>query len=1196
LTRIQKPAYLAAGKQQVTHMRNLLLITALTTAVSMNIHAQSNPPAQAKIAAPDPHIYFEENKNQWPAQVMFKADLPGGVVYLEKNKLTFGTHSLADLDRIHEMEHDAKTNADWENARNAKVKCHAWYVHFDGGNPQTTAQGERRETALSNYFIGNDPQRWASNVQRFGGVLYNGLYDGIDLRTYSAGGWFKYDFIVAQGADVKQIKLRYEGVTPVLQKDGSLLLNPQTGNVVEQKPVAWQIDNGKKIPVRCVYKLKGNVLSFEFPDGYNENLQLIIDPVLVGATYSGSTATTYGHSATFDNQGNIYSGGRCFGQGYPATPGAYDLIFGGYVDIAISKYDQTASTLFWATYVGGTSDEYVHSMFVHTNGNLYIFGSVNSTDYPVTAGCFDGTHNGSSDILVTELNPTGSALVGSTFVGGGGSDGLDMMALGYQQRGEIIVDGAGNAAVASVSSSANFPTTPGSVQPVLGGQQDAVVFSLNPGLTSMNFCTYFGGTNNDSGQGVRVSANSGEVYFCGSTASGATFPASPWAYQSVSPGGNSDGYVAHLDPAGSMLAAATFFGTTGDDQCFFLDLDSGDDVYIYGTAPGGTGAPITAGVYSNPNSPMFVAKLDPFFVGLIYSTQIGSGSLFGTLSPTAFMVDICENVYIAGFGGNNYPTTSNALYTAANAPGSCYLAVLAKDALALNYGTLYGGYHVDGGTSRFDPQGIVYHGVCQGGAGFPTTPGAYNAGPGPGWDICPFKIDFQQVGVIAQAVASPSDTGCVPYTVSFTNNSVGVDYLWDFGDGSPTTTVVAPTHTYTVTGTFTVTLIASDSTSCVTHDTLQFTITVLAAPVVDLGLDSTFCSTVSGYTLDAGNPGLTYIWSTGATSQTISPTAAGTYWVIADNGSCSDTDSVVVQLVQPPPPLVNDSLCVGQTHTLTVSTGQAWLWNTGATTQSITVNTTGDYDVTITDGPCVFHDTVHVHFFPYPIVDLGNDTIMCTPDNLLLDADNPGATYLWQDGSAAQTFNATNAGSYHVMVTANNCASLDTIAIAYTPQPELGSAITLCEVLDVTLNPGTFPPTATFLWNTGEVTPTIQISQPDTYRVVIQNGPCTLTDSILVTGMPGEGALYIPNTFTPNRDGKNEQLLAMGTGITEFRMRVFNRWGQLLYTSNDIYDGWNGQYNNNLVQEDTYVIIIDYRTTCNNNRLERRVTHVNVLR
>lgn len=1176
-------------------MRHIITTSAGILFTAIQCWAGTNPPAQAKIAQQDPHIYYEENKNQWPSQVLFKADLPGGIVFLEKQRLTFGTHSLADLNRIHELEHDAKTNADWENARQEKVKCHAWFVNFVGSNPMTTAAGEKQETARSNYFIGNDASRWASDVRRFGGVYYNGLYEGIDLRTYSEGGWFKYDFIVAQGADASQIKLNYEGVTPVLQKDGSLLLNPSTGNVVEQKPVAWQIDNGQKIPVRCVYKLNGSVLSFSFPDGYNQNLPLIIDPVLVGATYSGSTATTYGHSATFDNLGNIYSGGRCFGQGYPATPGAYDLTFAGSVDIAISKYDQTASTLFWATYVGGTSDEYVHSMFVHTNGNLYIFGSVNSTNYPTTAGCFDATHNGASDILVTELNPTGSALVGSTYVGGSASDGLDQMAFGYQQRGEIVVSGNGSAYVASVTSSANFPATAGSVQPAIGGMQDAAIFSLNAGLTAMNFCTFFGGSDNESGQGIRVSAVTNEVFYCGSTAS-ANFPASGWAYQSVSPGGNSDGYVAHLDPAGSMLASATYFGTVGDDQCYFLDLDASDNVYIYGTAPGGAGVPITAGVYSNPNSPMFVAKLDPFFVGLIYSTQIGTGNMFGTLSPTAFMVDICENVYIAGFNGTSYPTTSNALYTSANSPGSCYLAVLAKDALALNYGTLYGGSHVDGGTSRFDPQGIVYHGVCQGGGGFPTTPGAYNAGPGPGWDICPFKIDFQQVGVIAQAVASPSDTGCVPYTVSFTNNSVGIDFLWDFGDGSPTTVVVSPTHTYTTVGTFTVTLIASDSSSCVTHDTLQFTITVLGAPVVSLGADTTFCGNVSGITLDAGNPGLTFTWSTGATTQTISPTAPGTYWVEADNGACSARDTLVINQVLAPPPMTDDTLCQGQPKTLTAGPGQSWLWSTGATSQGIIVTATGNYSVAVVDGPCVFIDTAYVLFNPYPVVNLGNDTIMCVPTNLLLDADNPGAAYLWNDGSTNQTLQASASGDFSVTVTALNCATSDTINIEYTNQPDLGSAITLCEVLDVTLNPGTFAPGSTYLWSTGETTPTIQISQPDTYRVVIQNGPCILNDSIIVTGMPGEGALYVPNTFTPNRDGKNDQFLALGTGITEFKMRIYNRWGQLIYTGNTIYDGWNGQLNGVLVQEDTYVVIMDYRTTCNNNRLERKVTHVNVIR
>jgi gliding motility-associated-like protein len=938
---------------------------------------QTKTPAQAPKVT-DASVYFEQNQNQWPAQVKFKANVAGGAVWLESNRLTWATHSVADLNRIHDEEFHAAGagQAHKHEAGNDKVKCHAWYVHFEGASTTSSIVPIGLRNEYSNYFKGNNPERWAGNVARYNAVMYQQLYPGISLKAYSSGVNFKYDFQLNVGADAANIQLRYEGVNIALNSNGNLEVKAHSGTITEEAPVAWQVINGKTIPVSCKYKLNGQVLSFEFPKGYDKSQPLIIDPVIVASTYSGTTATTYGHSATYDNLGHIYSGGRCFGQGYPATAGAYDLTFDGNVDIAISKYNPTGSALLWATYIGGSGAEYVHSMFVNTSNELYIFGSVSSSNYPTTAGAFGATSAGLDDILVTHFNSTGSGLIGSTYVGGSGSDGLDQTAMGYQQRGEIVVDASGNAYVASSSSSTNFPVTASSFDQTLGGMQDGVAFSINATMTTMNWSAYVGGSSNDAGLGIRVDPTSGDIFVCGSTSS-SNFPATSGAYQSTLQG-SSDAYAVHIASGGSTLTAATFIGTASTEIGYFLDVDGDGDVYVYGSTQGAM--PVSAGVYSNPGSAMFVVKLDPMLSGIIYSTVVGDGTP-AALTPSAFLVDVCENVYIAGFGASAYPATANAFYTGPSV-GSCYLAVLERDAQSLIFATYYGAYHVDGGTSRFDPQGIVYHAVCQGGGGFPTQPNAYNAGPGPGWDVCVFKIDFEAVGTQAVAAASPSDTGCVPYTVTFNNaGSTGNNYIWNFGDNTPQDTAQSPTHTYTAVGTYTVTLIAVDSNSCKPTDTAFVVINVVSQLPVDLGRDTVICNTAP-LSLSANVGGATYTWSTGATTQSISVTQPGTYWVEVNTASCSARDTIVVSPLSPPN-LGNDFLiCPGENITLEPNfPGTAYLWSTGDTSRTIEVSQPGTYSLQLFIGPCVVYDTIVVglgsggSFFPINVFSPDGDGV-----------------------------------------------------------------------------------------------------------------------------------------------------------------------------------------------------------------------------
>lgn len=945
----------------------------------------------ALMASPKSPIHFEENKGQWPAPVLFKSDIPSGHIFLERNSLLFSFYSAADLDRIHEATHDSHSRNEQRQLEQQRVRCFAYRVSFAGGTGTALVNGDTKLEQYSNYFIGNKSENWAGHVANYRQVRYESLYKGIGMAFYGNEMHPEYDLIVQPGADVSQIDMQYEGIQNMQLQDGKLVLDLGFMQITEAAPIAYQFIDRAKVPVACRFTLKNNSVSFEFPEGYNHNYELIIDPVIVASTYSGSTMTTYGHSATFDAQGNIYSGGRCFGTGYPVTVGAYDLSFAGSVDIAISKYNPTGTNLIYATYIGGTVDEYAHSMFAQ-NDELYIYGSAASSDYPTTAGAFDATFNGGSyDIVVTHLNSSGSALLGSTYIGGTASDGNNAIYTHYGDpyRGEIIVDAAGNALIASFTSSPDFPASPGAYDVSHNGAQDGCVIKLPPNMSTLSWATFLGGTGNDATFGLRLSAG-GDVFVCGATTSN-DFPITVGTYQTTYQGGTLDAFVSCLSGSGAALNASTYFGTADLDEAFFMDIDYDGDVYIYGEARGG--APVTAGVYSVPNSKMFVSKLNPALSTVLVSTVIGDGAST-TLAPSAFMVDVCKNIYLAGFGATpSFPVTSDAFY-ANTGIGNCYLAALAPNMTSLLFGTFYGANHVDGGTSRFDPSGIVYHAVCQGGAGFPTQSNAWDTGISPpGWDVCVFKIDFEQTGVQAAAAPAPSSSGCAPFAVNFTNTSTGVDYIWDFGDGSPTDTSTAPSHTFIATGVYTVMLIAIDSSTCNIADTSYVTITVLNQISTFLGNDTAFCPPGT-VLLDAGISGATYSWSTGASSQTINVNSPGTYWVTVSLGSnCTATDSLEVSVFTFNGIGPDQEICPGSVVTLSGTTpGVDYEWSTGATSSSIEVSQAGIYWVEMTYGNCVASDTMVLDYsaggeiFPPNVFTPNSDGV-----NDFYDVGNPAA-------------------------------------------------------------------------------------------------------------------------------------------------------------------------------------------------------------
>jgi gliding motility-associated-like protein len=1244
-------------------------------------------------------IRFTENKNQWDKNILYRAQLDGGVLFLEKNCFTYSFYDKATLRAAH-FGHAKNAPI---NQASKPVKSHAFRVSFLNSLPEVSTEAKQICKDYNNYYIGNDETKWASHVGNYKEVIYDNIYKGIKIQLLARTNSIKYNFLVAAQANAASIQLNYEGLDSIYLNEGNLLLKTSLNELTEQKPYAYQLINGEQITVPCNFVLKNKTVSFQFPHGYNRNVELVIDPVLSFACSSGSTADNFGMSATYDGDGNLYSGGTAFDQGYPITTGAIDVTFNGGVtdnDVVITKFDSSGTFLHYSTYLGGSSCEIVSSMIVNPQGELFIFGTTGSTNFPVSTGGYDKTFNGGTavafpengtnypkgtDLYVCRFNSTGTSILASTFVGGTSNEGANnSSALAYNYgdyyRGEILLDSLGNVYVTSTSYSNNFPTTAGCLQSAAGGGMDAVVFKMPADLSKLTWSTYLGGGADDGGYGIIVD-NALNVFVTGGTAS-ANFPATGGAVSTTYKGGQSDGYISKIKSDGTALLASTFIGTTQYDQCFLLQFDKSYNVYTIGQSLGAM--PVSAGVYSNPNSQQFIWKLNNNLSSTSFTTIFGNGNRKINICPTAFLVDKCENIYVCGWGGEqsklspttNMPLTPNA-YQSTTDGYNFYLFVLTANATSLLYGSYFGGAssaeHVDGGTSRFDKKGIIYQAVCSGCGGnddFPVTPGSW---PNTGTDVnhsdnCNigvFKFNFQLVDIKAIAVAGPNDTICVNGTIAFKNNSTNATgYSWDFGDGSPLSTLTSPSHTYTAPGNYTVTFIALNTTTCALSDTLKLKIVVLPTPVVNIGRDTTVCKSIN-LKLDAGTTGNIYLWSTGATTQTIQVATAGIYWVKVSNGFCTDadtmevkfstspivnlphevslckpdsvilnagnpgctylwsngatsqtivvkdpgmysvivsnslcsaTDTTIVSIFSLPKFKLDTTLCIGQNLTLKANvSGASYNWSTGATTESITVNTTGLYWVDIRAGLCQVRDTMIAKFIPLPIVDLPVSLDLCPNDVIKLDAGNPGSTYHWSTGATTQSILVSAAGHYVVTVSNGKCIGKDSTDVHMIPTIVKRETVSLCNMVSYTLS-ASITTNAVFLWSTGATTASINITAPGVYWVRITTGNCISSDTTTVIGTLGDGVIFVPNSFTPDSDGINDVFRAQGTDIVSFHLSIFDRWGELIFETKNLAEGWNGYYKGNLVQQDVYVWIMEYKTACDEKKSHRRKGIVSVVR
>ncbi len=1101
------------------------------------------------------HSSFIENKGQWPDQVRYRATLPYGDLYLENNCLTF---SFLEEKSVHALlrykflkEQDRKLHP----LTNTRVPAHSYKVRFLDANPTPQLLPSCPDPDYQNYYLGNDPAHWASHVLKYHEVLYDELYPGIDMQLVQEQGRLKYNFLVGPASDPGMIRLKYEGVNSIRIRDGKCVIKTSVNTVEELAPIAWQTDDkGNKTLIPCRFALKGEVLTFQFPEGFDKVKELFIDPVLVFSTYSGSPVDNWGYTATYDKDGFLYAGGSSFMQGYPTVSGSFQVNYGGgSSDIVISKYDTTGAFMIFSTYMGGSGTEVPNSLVVNDNNELLVLGVTGSANFPVTSQAYDITFNGGtaytltyilqypsgSDMIISRFSQDGTSLLASTFYGGSGNDGLNTFSplrhnYADDARGEIKVDDNQFVYVCSSTQSSNLPVSPGAYQSTFGGDQDACVVKFDPTLSNIVWATYLGGSDADAGYSLVIEEDN-SVYLAGGTTS-SDFPVTAGALQPGFQGGGADGYISCLKNNGSSLYASTYYGSSTYDQIYFVDQDKMGNMLVCGqtNAPGLTF--ISNVSWSLPGGGQFISKIHPNLAGLIWSTAFGSGGGGPDISPTAFMVDVCDYVYVSGwgsaalsgFGGTSgLPVTANAFQSTTD-DNDYYFMVMEADASGLIYATFFGGTaneHVDGGTSRFDKKGRIYQSVCAGCGGyddFPTTPGAWsNINGSSNCNNGVIKYDFNINLAIADLHRPPS--GCAPYTVnfqntSFSNNLTTSHFQWNFGDGNYSIQF-NPTHTFNLPGTYLVSLIISDTSSCNFADTTYQTIIVLGHNTVTLPTKN-IClgENVQIGTPPLPDPTLYYIWTPAATlsnagisNPVATPSSSTTYQLLISNGVCADTFAQHVRVYDFTVDAGNDTVVCVNTLLLNATASEDSLlfqWssnplftdtlNNNLADPSVLVNISNQdnwfYIRTFNDY-CEAFDSIKISFSI--MVSPGNGQNPQCPDScdgvaiILASGGIPPYQYLWSNGMTNDTIYNLCAGTYFVTVTDSvNCISVNGVNLTDPPDLVLTPEVTdvpcteqCIGAIDLSVTGGTFP--YQYLWNNGVQTASLSGLCSGTYLVTV---------------------------------------------------------------------------------------------------------------
>ena len=352
-------------------MRHIVLFTFFIIGFGASFYAQDE-------------VWMAPNKGQWNERIKYKVDLQSGQFFIEKDGFSF---LLSDAREKLEHHRDTAVHED----------LHAQFITTKFQNSSWSGKTDHIDSSgfYSNFFQGNNSDKWVSGVYSYSHLKMSEIYPGVDLEWDGRNGGLMYTLTLDPGVDPSIVSMKVEGQDELLvDENGDLIIMTQFGEVIQTKPKAWNLKDGIRRLVPVDFEIANGTVQFKFSKGYDKTLPLVIDPNLVFSTFTGSTMDNWGMTATPDNNGNTYAAGVVFGSttatggGYPTVAGSFDISYNGGTnytytingftysynafDAVISKFNQTGSALIYSTYLGGYGNEAPHSLFVDENDELYV--------------------------------------------------------------------------------------------------------------------------------------------------------------------------------------------------------------------------------------------------------------------------------------------------------------------------------------------------------------------------------------------------------------------------------------------------------------------------------------------------------------------------------------------------------------------------------------------------------------------------------------------------------------------------------------------------------------------------------------------------------------------------------------------------------------------------------------------------------
>lgn len=721
--------------------RTLVFAICLPSLVAPALVATATP-AATPTTTPAPRAFFEANLGQRPAPVRF--------VYRDGRRTTLLSPTEAVID----------------TGAGAMVR-----MRLGGGDPTARSEGRELRSGTSNYFVGNDPARWITNVPQFGRVRFQAVYPGIDVEYYPAKDGLEYDFVLAPGADPGRVAMEFPGARVAIDGDGGLVLSGDGEPVRQRRPVAFQVADGRRRDVACAYEMDPNGSVGLRLGAYDRSRPLVVDPVIEYATFLGGSSGDVASAVAVDGSGAIYVAGYANSGDYPTTAGSLKPVTtrDNYV---VTKLSSTGQVVY-STYLGGELSPLAGETFglaVNAAGEAYVAGLTAAADFPTTDGAFQRTLEGDSDAFVARLSADGRRLIYSTLLGG------DKGVVPTEQQGDdaitaIAVDASGAAYVTGHTVSFGFPTTPGAIARERVGEGGCEgcdwVFAakIAPDGGSLVYSTYIGGIAVQIARDIAVDA-AGSAYIVGS-ASSPDFPTTAGAFQpTIAEAGEDfiDAFVLKLNATGTGIVYGTFLGGGGRDVAFSVALDAAGNAYVTGTTTS-LNFPVTAGAIQgshNGSGDAFVAKLSADGSSLGYATYLGGSNY----DAGRAIVVRGDEAYIAGETLSPDFRTADAVQARFGGPaggenaGDAFAARLSSSGTTLVFSTYLGGAQGDRARGlAVDAQGRMVIVGDSFSVDFPTRPDAQPAQPSNGGGSDLFVAVVGAASVTPPAITSASPKG-----------------------------------------------------------------------------------------------------------------------------------------------------------------------------------------------------------------------------------------------------------------------------------------------------------------------------------------------------------------------------------------------------------------------------------------------------